>query len=106
MRLPTRLLSAAIAVTMAAGTHTPEAAHAGWDRIFAAVGLSPNVRILSGPSTLDPDWRTRVESGGLLILEGESLAATALGFKITPKKLRVTSIIDVHNPKLSIVWES
>jgi hypothetical protein len=77
-----------------------------WHQILASVNLTPDVRILRAGAAADPEVRAHVESGGLLILESESPAAALLGFRITPKRIRVTSIVDVHNPKLPIIWET
>jgi hypothetical protein len=45
-----------------------------------------------------------VDQGGVVVLEGESDLAAALGFKPSQKRVVVRSIVDLRSPKLPIVW--
>ena len=72
-----------------------------WRRIFGAVGLSVTQATTLSP----PAMRAQVEAGAFLILEGESEFASALGIRAGTKKVPTRSIVDVVNPKMSIVWE-
>ena len=51
------------------------------------------------------EWTGRVEQGAILILEGESSLAEMFGFKRGKENVHVTSLADIHSPKLPIVWE-
>jgi hypothetical protein len=46
-----------------------------------------------------------IEKGAVVVMEGQSELADALGIKPTAKHVVVRSIIDTRAPKLSIVWE-
>ena len=84
-----------------------------WPQILSAIGLT---RAVGGPANLlivrqmsprsVPQWIQRVEQGGILVLEGRSDLAAALGFKPVAKRVVVHSIVDQRAPKLSIVWET
>jgi len=86
----------------------------GWPPILESVGFLPqtaaNARIfvLRSGAVGSGEWATRVESGAYLILEGESSTAELFGFrraKDSKDNVRVSSLEDVHLPKLPIVWE-
>lgn len=51
------------------------------------------------------EWNARVENGAILILEGESSLSEMFGFRRGSENVKVSSITDVHNPGLRIVWE-
>ncbi len=52
------------------------------------------------------EWSARVESGTVLVLEGESPLAEALGFRRAAKPpLPVRSVEDLRAPELRIIWE-
>src|SRR5580698_1454573 len=84
-----------------------------WPQILSSIGLT---RAVGGPANLIvvrqvapksvPQWIQRVEQGGILVLEGRSDLAAALGFKPVTKRVVVRSIVDQRAPKLSIVWET
>jgi hypothetical protein len=66
---------------------------------------SARIFVLRAGSAGSPEWPARVESGAYLILEGESSTAASFGFRPTRENVRVSSLQDVHLPKLPIVWE-
>jgi hypothetical protein len=82
-----------------------------WPQILSAIGLT---RAVGGPANLIvvrqvapgsvAQWIQRVEQGGVVVLEGRSDLAAALGFKPGAKHVLVHSIVDQRAPKLSIVW--
>jgi len=84
-----------------------------WPQIFSAIGLT---RAVGGPASLFvvrqvtpgsvPQWIQRVEQGGVVVLEGESDLAAALGVKPSGKRVVVRSIVDQRAPKFGIVWET
>ena len=84
-----------------------------WQAIFSSIGLLPpdssaaNLFVVQGAEAAQPQaWLPKVEAGGIVVLVGESPLAEALGFKAGPKRVVVRSIVDVHAPKLAIVWEA
>lgn len=81
-----------------------------WPAILSSVG-----HIAGTPATADifvavpntpasADWKTKVENGAMLILEGPSPLAASFGFHPQPATVSVVHIIDVHNPSLPIIW--
>jgi len=81
-----------------------------WARILSSVGAgSPAgapIHVLTGaPASQAGEWLQRIEKGEFAIVEGGSDLAQALGFRATQKRVTVRSVVDTHNPKLSIVWE-
>lgn len=75
---------------------------AGFQRAPAALG---HVFVARGGAAAGPEWPGRVERGAILILEGESSLAGEFGFRRGDSNIKVNSLIDVHEPKLPIVWE-
>jgi len=53
-----------------------------------------------------PQWVQRIEQGGVVVLEGESELAAALGIAPGSQRVVVRSVVDRHAPKLGIIWES
>ncbi|MGA2742892.1 MAG: hypothetical protein ABSG65_36330, partial [Bryobacteraceae bacterium] len=83
----------------------------GWPLLLQSVGFMPQpaasarIFVLRAGSAGSPEWPARVTAGAYLILEGESPIAESFGFRATKENVRVTSLEDVHLPKLPIVWE-
>jgi len=81
-----------------------------WPNILSAVGLTTN-----GPSNLfilrnnapgtAAQWIDKIEKGAVVVVEGQSDLAAALGIRPSNKRITVRSIIDTRAPKLPIVWE-
>lgn len=85
-----------------------------WPELFASVGLvqatAPGAGakvyvVREGASPGDADWRARVDSGAVLVLEGRSALAEAFGFRAAGRRVVARSVQDVHRPDLRIVWE-
>lgn len=82
-----------------------------WPAILNSVGYMPGtaassrIFVLRAGSAASTEWPARVEDGAYLILEGESPVAEMFGFRRSKDNVRVSSLEDVHLPKLSIVWE-
>jgi hypothetical protein len=103
-------------VSLHAATFTYHVAGADpgpWPQILSSIGLTAAT---GGPSNLFvvrevmpgsvPQWLQRIDQGAVVVVEGESELADALGFKPGQKRVMVRSIIDRRAPKLSIVWET
>ena len=82
-----------------------------WPRILSSIGLTTGpgvptnlfvVRTVAAASV--PQWIDKIDQGGIVILEGQSDLAEALGIRPTEKRVVVRSIIDQRAPKLPIVW--
>jgi hypothetical protein len=98
MRLRNSLVALLFAGTGAAATfHSPPGP---WTLILASAGHVPapaaSADVLVIPSQQRP--------GAAIILEGTSQLATSLGFKPRSEKVSVIHIVDIHNPKLPIIW--
>jgi len=82
-----------------------------WPDILSSIGLErrpasqAHIFVARAGAPASAEWTARVEQGAILILEGESSLAEMFGFKGGKDSVRVTSVADIHNPKLSIVWE-
>jgi hypothetical protein len=81
-----------------------------WPAILTSIGLVPSgapcVHIVrSGSAASAPEWLKRAEQGAVVVVEGESELAEALGFKPGPKRVPVRNVLDARDPKLAIVWE-
>ncbi|MGA2575896.1 MAG: hypothetical protein ABSH24_07715 [Bryobacteraceae bacterium] len=83
----------------------------GWPLLLQSVGFMQSVGraadifVLRAGSVGSPEWPARVTAGAYLILEGASSTAESFGFRATKENVRVSSVEDVHLPKLPIVWE-
>ena len=83
-----------------------------WPAIFQSIGMTAgtsgvaNVIVLpAGTPVATATWRPRVEQGTILILEGNSEFARALGIVPTDKRVQARQIRDSHDEGLSIIWE-
>ena len=82
-----------------------------WPEILSSIGLqrqsaaTARIFVARSGAPASTEWLSRTEKGAILILEGESSLAELFGFRRSPENVRVTSLTDVHQPKLSIVWE-
>jgi len=84
---------------------------AAWPDVFSSVGvelrsaLEAGILVARAGAPNAPDWPARVDSGAILVLEGESPLATNFGFHAGKARVRVTSLVDVHRPTMPITWE-
>jgi hypothetical protein len=123
MRSPASALRAGLLLTVAlirpaaaAVTHYQVAGDepGAWPRIFSSIGLVPGPRgvtaVTGSATTTGPlaTWRKRIEEeGAILVTSGVSPLTELLGIAAVPgrKPVPVRSVVDIHNPKLPIVWE-
>lgn len=83
-----------------------------WPAIFGAIGMSAGasgtagvIVLPAGTPAATATWRPLVEQGALLILEGNSEFAAALGIVPSEKKVSTRHIRDSHDESLPIIWE-
>ena len=82
-----------------------------WPGILSSIGLErqpasqAHIFVARAGAPASAEWTARVDQGAILIVEGESSLAEMFGFKRGKDSVRVTSLADVHSPKLPIVWE-
>jgi hypothetical protein len=82
-----------------------------WPSILAAAGHFPapaaSAEIFVAPpdTVASPDWKSKVERGAALILEGSSPLAQSFGYRAQTETVSVVHLIDIHNPTLPIIWE-
>jgi hypothetical protein len=82
-----------------------------WPEIFSSIGFESqtaekaHILIARSGSPASAEWTGRVESGAILVLEGESPLAETFGFKRGKQTVHVSSLRDVHRPALPIIWE-
>jgi hypothetical protein len=116
MRFHVKITVALLATPLAAATfnyHIAGDDPGAWPQIFSSIGIT---RAAGGPANLFvvrnvaagsvPQWIQRIEQGGIVVLEGESVLAAALGVTPTNQCVVIRSIVDQHAPKLPIIWES
>src|SRR5580693_794755 len=84
-----------------------------WPKILSSIGL---MNAAGGPANLFvvrtlapgsvPQWIQRIDQGAVVVIEGESELAKALGIQPGAKRVVVRSIVDQRAPQLAIVWET
>lgn len=84
-----------------------------WPELLSSIGLtsgaSPAAGVVIVPHATDlpaAEWKSRVEQGSILVLEGESPLAAAFGFKPSQESpVPVRSVEDLRAPDVRIIWE-
>jgi hypothetical protein len=79
-----------------------------WPQILTSIGIPPGDErvVVAGPGTLaSVAARKRVESGGYLVLEGDSPLAASFGFRAGVAVVELRSLVDIQQPKLTLVLE-
>jgi hypothetical protein len=113
MRLPVSLLVCALTGAAAAPPYFNVLSDdaGAWPEILSSIGLQArpaglaHIFVTRAGASGSSEWSARVEGGAVLILEGESSLAESFGFRRGKENVRVSSLTDVHDPKLRIVWE-
>lgn len=81
-----------------------------WSLVLSSAGHvqgpAPSADILVAPANASatPEWERRVRNGAAVILEGASPLAASFGFAAGAEKVPVVHVVDVHNPRLPIIW--
>src|SRR5271165_3263704 len=111
-RLASALIAGSLASAASFSYHVAGDEPGSWPQILQSIGFTTGTGgptnlfvVRSGAPAAPAQWIERLEKGSLIVLEGESELASALGFKATSKHVIVRSIVDTHAPKLPIVWE-
>src|SRR5262249_11517095 len=111
MRLRNSVAALLITPLAYAGTFFVSTAPASsWSVILFAAGHFPGQA--DTPDIFDPppgtpqppEWKARLDRGAAIILEGSSPLAGSLGFRAEAEILSIVHPVDVHNPRLPIVW--
>jgi hypothetical protein len=107
-----RVAAVAVALVLIAATcqGAANASDDAWRAILAPMKLTPemcaSIILPSEASSLEPaELRKRVEQGAVAILEGASPAAESFGIRPTAKNVRVYSVLESREPRLSLIWE-
>lgn len=88
----------------------PDASPSPWAAILASVGhvsgpaASADIFVAPPGTPAAAGWKTKVECGAALILEGSSPLAASFGFEPKAERISVVHLVDVHHPSLPIVW--
>ncbi len=119
MRLAVSPLVLLLAASAAAAPRTLHFQVAGndpgsWPDILSSAGFLPQaagsgaagIFVLRSDAALPAEpWLARAEAGALVILEGGSPVAEALGFRAGSRRVKVQNTLDERRPKLPIIWE-
>ncbi len=76
-----------------------------WPAILSSIGLLPGADGVVVTASADPGLSSKVEHGTILIVEGDSPAASAFGFHAAEKRVSVRAAEELRAPKLDIIWE-
>jgi hypothetical protein len=108
----TLLIAYAPAAALAGRFEYHAAADSGaWARILSTLAWTPgpadsaSLLVLGDGSAASPSLPTLVDRGTILILQGESPAAEAFGFRGSPDRIRVGGIVDARRPSLAVFWK-
>lgn len=78
---------------------------APWVKIFGSVGIAEGGKLTSSITiTALPDAANLAE-GQIVIVQGNTPAAKALGFSAQAQMVPVRHICDIHDPTMQIIWE-
>ena len=83
-----------------------------WPAVLSAVGHLPGPAATADIFVAPPrtpaaaDWQSKVRGGAALILEGASPLAASFGFTPRLETVPVLHLVDVHNPKLPVIWNT
>jgi hypothetical protein len=82
-----------------------------WPQLLGSIALverpAAEARVVVVPSNIGGEpaaWLARADSGAILIVEGNSALARALGFHATAQRALVRRVEDLRDPGLAITW--
>jgi hypothetical protein len=103
MCITTLRLAASVPAFKVAG-----AGEEAWNKIFSSVGIAAshddNASIVVADPQAGADM-AKLAAGHILILEGDSAAARALGIVPQQQTVSVRHIVDSHAPDMQIIWQ-
>ncbi len=105
------LISAACPAFATIGYSVIAADPGPWPQILSSVGFTAEAATSAGiyvarpGAPASPHWAAKLESGAVLILEGESPLAATFGFRSTKQTIQLASMEDVHQPKLPLILQ-
>lgn len=76
-----------------------------WPAILESSGLPAGRVVVLGPSADGADALKKAEAGSFVVLQGDSKAAEAFGFRSGIQKITIRSVVDARAPKLPIIWK-
>jgi hypothetical protein len=82
-----------------------------WPSILSSAGhvsapaSSAEIFVAPPGTAASADWKSKVDKGAALILEGTSPLAASFGYRAQSKTISVVHLVDVHNPALPVIWE-
>jgi hypothetical protein len=84
----------------------------GWAGIFQSIGMREGelgragvIVLPAGTPAAAATWRPAAERGAIVVLEGSSEFATALGFSPTARRVPVRQVRDSRDETLPVIWE-
>ncbi len=105
-------LAFALAPCCAAGTFAVLGSQPGpWPSILSAAGhisvpvSAADIFVAPPNAAASVEWKSKVEKGAALILEGASPLAASFGYRGQTETVSVVHLVDIHNPSLPIIWE-
>ncbi len=105
------LLALLLAPGGAGGTFAVLGPRAGsWPAVLSSVGhiavpaAEADIFVALPGTPPAADWRSKVQNGAALILEGSSPLAASFGFRPREEAISVIHLVDVHNPALPVIW--
>ena len=104
-----RLVACFVLVTLsgnAAVTFTADSADTGaWVKIFGSVGIAEGGKMSSSITVTSQPDAAQLADEQIVIVEGNTPAAKALGFSAKSQTMAVRQICDIHAPRMQIIWE-
>ena len=105
------LVLLALAPLCSAGTFSILGTQASaWPVILSSIGhisgppASADIIVALPAAPAAAEWKSRIDNGAALILEGSSPLAAGFGFRPQPETVSVVHVVDIHNPLLPIIW--
>lgn len=102
------LICFALAFSMQGSTtsFTTDGTEAGpWTKILGSVGISEGGTMSSAITISAKEDAPSLAEDQIVIVEGNSPAAKALGFTPKSETVAIRQICDIHAPKMHIIWE-
>lgn len=76
-----------------------------WHAVLSSVNVEQQVLVLSPGASPSAHHLKMAEAGRFIVVQGESRAAEALGFRSSKRRVIIRAIVDAHAPQLPIIWK-